>query len=306
MPPLSARRNGLGGARAGQQRPAAPAPAAATRGAGSDRPRSLWSTAVTVYDNWHSAMEAQIIAEFYGAKFGIKLAPIFAERRGTDDSGSGRKYNHDDAAMVVFDLAEAIVLKAQLESFISGQLTEVIVPRLETKRLVLAQSETYYDATHPEYLDHANGLVLAIEEDATDKADGKNVIFISRQQAVTLSADDEPVAFFPEIQAILAVLDSYILNVARVDFASVRLLENRTQEPVAAGPTAPQPVRRGGLTPPASNRAVAASPTTSVASSDGATNITTSNSVTDSDIDAALDSATTDALNDVLGDTPSF
>jgi hypothetical protein len=306
MPPLgSNRRNGLGAPRstAGAV-PQRPVQQTAARGTGvtNDRPRSIWQTAATLYDPWHSSMEAQVVAEFYGAKFSIKIAPVYAERRGPDEEGQGKKYNHEEASMVVFSLPEAIVFKAQLEAFLNGQLTEVVIPRLETKRLVLAPSEVYYEPSHPEYKDHANGLVLAIEEDATEKSDGKNVIFISRQQVVSLSSDAsvDPLAFFPELQALLAVLDSYVQNVARVDFASCRLLENRAQaEEKAAGPSVQAPVRRSTL-------AGSAPKSTPADSQPSNGSVTVSTTVTDNDIDSALDSATTAALDDVLGQTPEF
>ena len=306
MPPLgtpSARRPGLGSPRpqqhGGGARPAAQAPSSQRGGNGNERIRSVWQTIVNLYDPWHSAMALQVVAEFFeGAKFAIKLSPVFAERRGPDDDGTGRKFNYDDGATVVFSLPEAIVFRAQLDAFLAGAVTEIIIPRLDTKRLVLTSAEAFYDASHPEYADHANGLVLSIEEDATDKADAKSVIFISRQKVVDLGGGD-PVAFFPELQSLLTALDSYLSGVARVDFASCRLLgQSNNNEAKDPGPTAPQPVRRtaaaptaGGRTQPAESTESAPAPTT-VASSGG--------------IDDALGSVSDEELAKALGDTPQF
>lgn len=298
----SQRRSGFGGQSRGAgaaQRPASAPPQNAGRGgSGGDKPRSSWTTAATLYDPYHSCMEVQIVSEWYRTALCIKLAPVFAERRGPDDGGTGKKYNHDGSGMVVLDLNEAIVFKAQLEAFIAGQLAEVILPRLETKRLVLAAAEIYYDNTHPEYSIHANGLALSIEDDGSDKTEANNVVFISHQQAVTLEDGADPVAFFPELQALLAVIDSYIQNCARVDFGSCRLLDNRGEkEERPAGPTAPMPTRRsGGLGAPAS-RPVAGQ---------AAAVTQQSGEVSEAEIGAALDNASTAALDDVLGDVPKF
>jgi hypothetical protein len=301
----TSRRSGFGGTQqnrgvGGPQRQSATPPQSSGRGGDSGKPKSTWTTATTLYDPWHSCLEVQIVAEFYRTALCIKLAPVFAERRGPEDGGSGKKYNHESASMVVLDLNEAIVLKAQLESFIGGLLAEVVVPRLETKRLVLTHAETYYDAAHPDYAAHANGLAVSIEEDATDKSDGSNVVFISRQQAVVLEDGTDPVAFFPEMQALLAVIDSYIQGCARVDFGSVRLLDQQrgAAEERAPGPTASMPMRRsGGLSAPASRPAGVSAP---------AGGVSQSSDVSDADLGAALDGGTTAALDDVLGDVPKF
>jgi hypothetical protein len=302
----TARRGGFGGTQqnnrgVGNPRQAATPPQGPGRGGDGGKPKSVWTTAATLYDPWHSCLEVQIVAEFYRTALCIKLAPVFAERRGPDDGGTGKKYNHEASSMVVLDLNEAIVLKAQLESFIGGLLAEVVIPRLETKRLVLTHAETYYDAAHPDYAAHANGLAISIEEDATDKSDGSNVVFISRQQAVVLEDGTDPVAFFSEMQALLAVIDSYIQGCARVDFGSVRLLEQGgSREEKPAGPTASMPTRRsGGLGAPAS-RPVGG------AANAPAGGVSQSSDVSDADLGAALDGGTTAALDDVLGDVPKF
>lgn len=299
----SQRRSGFSGGNqnrgAGAPQRAASAPPQSSGRGGNDKPRSSWTTAATLYDPYHSCMEVQIVSEWYRTALCIKLAPVFAERRGPDDGGTGKKYNHEGSSMVVLDLNEAIVFKAQLEAFIAGQLAEVILPRLETKRLVLAAAETYFEPSHPEYAVHANGLALSIEDDGSDKSDPSNVVFISHQQAVTLQDGEDPIAFFPELQALLAVIDSYIQNCARVDFGSCRLLDNRGEkEERPAGPTAPMPTRRsGGLSAPASRPAAGAA---------AAATTTQAGEVSEAEIGAALDGSTTAALDDVLGDVPKF
>lgn len=299
----SSRRSGFGGtqqATGGQSRPVAPDKAA--RGGGQDKVKSVWSTAATMYDPYHSSLEVQVVAEYFRTALCIRLSPVFAERRGPDEAGGGRKYNHDETSMVVLDLIELIVLKAQLDAFIAGELTEVVLPRLETKRLILALAETYYDESHPEYSVHANGLVLAIEEDASTRSDAKNVIFISHQQAVVLADGTEPVAFYPEIQALVVIIDSYLQNCARVDYASVRLIEGgTTATAAAAGPSATMPVRRekGGLAPA----------TRTPAAGTVAGNVTQTSTITDDDISDALGETRSSAgknLDDVLGDVPDF
>ena len=301
----SPRRSGFGGGNRGVSTPSRAAQAPQSGGTGrGDKPRSSWTTAATQYDPYHSCMEVQIVSEWYRTALCIKLAPVFAERRGPDDGGTGKKYDHDSSAMVVLDLNEALVFRHQLEAFINGQLTEVLLSRQETKRLILTAATTYYDASHPEFNVHANGLALAIEEDPTGNNDGKNVVFISRQQSIQLADEGEAIAFFPELQALLAVVDSYIANCARVDFGSVRLLDQgRAAEERPAGPPAQMPTRRtGGLSAPASRPAPGATASAQPAA-DGSVQ---SGAASDDDINAALDGATTDALNDVLGDVPRF
>ena len=313
----SSRRSGFGGNSRGPSAPtraAASAPSQGERDGRGDKPRSAWTTVTSLYDPYHSSMEPQIVSEFYRTAFCIKLAPVFAERRGPDDGGSGKKYDHDSAAMIVLDLTEVIVFRHQLDSFINGQLAEVVLPRLETKRLILAPAEQYYDPSHPEYSVHANGLVLEIAEDASDRSDAKSVVFISQQKTVQLQdfADEErtvpaePVAFYPELQALLAAMDSFITNCARVDFSACRLLEQRGGgQERQAGPTAPMPTRRtGGLGAPAprggaTEGAAASGPTRTGGG------VTQTNAVTDGDIDAALGGGDA-ALDDVLGDAPKF
>jgi hypothetical protein len=301
----SQRRSGFGGTgNRGVSAPQRTAPQSSgpSQGGGrGDKPRSSWTTASTLYDPYHSCMEVQIVSEWYRTALCVKLAPVFAERRGPDDGGTGKKYDHDSAAMVVLDLNEAIVFRHQLEAFINGALSEVLLARLETKRLILTPASTYYDASHPEAAAHANGMALAIEEDPTDKSDGKNVVFISRPQTVALADEGDPVVFYPELQALLAVVDSYIQNCARVDFGSVRLLDQKQAEERPAGPTATMPTRRtGGLGAPAS-RPAGGQPAAQAGVVEG--------NVSEADIGAALDSAAdnaADALNDVLGDIPKF
>lgn len=311
FPSSSSRRSGLGsngGApRGASNRPAAQAPSSDRRSGGNERPRSAWTTAAAVYDPYHSSLEAQVVTEFYRSGFGMKLAPVYAERRGPDDGNTGRKYNHDAAAVVVLDLGECIVFRAQLEAFINGQLTEVVIPRGDNKRMVLCPATAYYDETHPEYEIHANGLALSVEQDASGNQEASNVVFVSRQQAVKLSDGDEEVAFFPELMALLAVIDSFIGGVARLDFSSMRLLDRGAAggEERAPASTAPQPARRsgGGLgsspTPTGS-----ATPTRATASA-GAGGVTSA--VSDDDLDSALGGDAGDAaLDDVLGDAPKF
>jgi hypothetical protein len=264
----TARRSGFGGAQArgvgGPGRTATPADSGSGgggRGGYGDKPKPSWTTAVALYDEYHSSMEVQIVAETFRTAVAIKLAPVFAEAKGPSEAAKGqRKYNHDESAMVVLDLNEVIVLREQLNAFINGDLSEVMLARLETKRLLLLRAEAYYDNTHPEYQIHANGLALSIEEDPSDKSTGKVVVFISRQSAVVLADGAEPVAFYPEMQALLAVLDSYLANCARVDYASVRLLNNAAKEAAPVGPTASMPMRRGGIGAPVARGAASAAP----------------------------------------------
>ena len=323
----SARRSGSGfgggGNTRGVGRPAAASPQSGGHG-GGDKPKATWTTCVRVYDPYHSALEVQVVSEWYRTALGIRLSPVYAERRGPDDgnAGGGKKYDYDSSAMVVLDLHEAIVFRHQLEAFIDGKLAEVTVPRLETKRLVLASGAAYFEPTHPEYALHSTGLAVSIEDDGDGKSQARTVVFISRQQTVKLADDAEPVALFPELQALLAVVDSYIGNCARVDFGSVRLIDNRDSEPRPVGPPAPMPARRtGGLGTPA-RTGIQTQPQGSLqggqakaqAESGGqvqgqpqkAGQSTTQ--VNDADIDAALGgpSAEGQSADDVLGDVPKF
>ena len=277
-----------------------------------------------MYDPYHSSLEVQVVADLYRTSLGLKLSPVFAERRGPDDGQQGRKYDHDSSALVVLDLSEVVVFREQLGAFISGQLAEVILPRAETKRLVLAAADTYFEPNHPEFKIHQGGLAVSIEEDANEKSDGRSIVFISRQHTVQLVDGGEPTLFFPELQALLAVVDSFIGNCARVDFASVRLLERAGGgEERPAGPPAPQPVRRsGGLGAPGAARSPIAPPAggeeeggAEAAGSEeklpavvrgGRRGVSQTNSVSDTDIDAALGSTSAADVESVLGSVPKF
>jgi hypothetical protein len=272
------------------------------------RPRSVWSTAAVFYDDYHSALSVDIVAEFFsGAKFAIKLSPVFGDRRGPSDGGTGKKYNYDDSAVLVLDLGECILFREQLAAFISGQLTETTMSR-ESKRLVLARSESYYDPNHPEYEFHKEGLVVSVEQDATDKQDAKTIVFIGRPVYVQIQDGADNVIFYPEIQALQAVLESYLSNIARVDFASVRLLEgSRGGEDRPSAPSAPQPTRRtGGLS--ASPAAASSAPSPAAGTMRAAApRAGTSATVTDADIGAALGGGGDgDALDAALDSAPKF
>ena len=263
----SARRSGLGigGNRgvAAPQRSAPPSSERTSRGAGGGERKSSWTTVTNFYDPYHSAMEPQIVADLYRTSLAVKLSPVFAERRGPDDGGDGKKYDRDNQLMIVMELHECMVFRHQLEAFINGQLAEVTVERGTTgKRLVLCSAGALYDASHPEYEAHAGeqtmGLALIIEQDPDGRTNGGSCVFISRLARVVLQDGADPVAFYPELQGLLAVIDSFIQNCARVDFASTRTLsfgggEREAREP---GPTATMPTRRtGGLGAPVSRPA---------------------------------------------------
>lgn len=316
------RSSGTGG------RAPASAPSSGNRRDG-ERNSNAWVKSAVMYDPWHSALEAGIVADLFQTSFYMKLAPVFGERRGPDEDGNGRKYNYDETMVVALTIQECIVFRAQLEAFINGHLAEVIFDRTPTKRIRLEAAEVYYDQKSPEYELHAGGLVICFEDDGGDRTPANNIVFISRQVVVSLSDTEEPVALFPELQALLVVIDSYLGNCARVDFASVRAMENRQREERPAGTTAPQPTRRGmgGATAknpdeeliddegaavdsevveePVSNKPVrrgsspAASRTTTPASSRTAGRTTVTPVATDDDIDNAL-------LGDLGADAPKF
>ena len=307
----SARRSGLGfgstsRGMAPPARPAAPAPA--ERGGRGGERKSTWTSIASLYDPYHSAMEPQVVADFYRTSLAIKLSPVFADRRGPDDgqAGGGKKYDHDNQFMVVLDLQQIVVFKYQLEAFLMGALSEFVIERGDgSKRLVLCPATSLYDPSHPEYSLHANGMVLMIEQDPDGKTNGGNCVFISRQQAVPLADGAEPVAFYPELQALLAIVDSFVSNCARIDFASTRLLNVGAAgaEERPAGPTATMPVRRtGGLAAPTTRPAPTAALDPADNPETGAAPATPSRGapmpqpgeVSDMDLSAAL------------GDTPRF
>ena len=273
------------------QRPAAPAPQQ------RERAQSKWTSCATFYGDL-SAMEVQTVAEFYRTSLCIKLAPAFAE------SNDNRRFNHDEGVMVVLDVGECIMFRAQLEAFIAGQLTEVTLARDETKRLILLPASAYYENNR----EMATALAVSIEQDATDKADARSVVFISKQKAVQLADGAESVAFYPELQGLLACVDSFIGGIARLDFGSCRLLEGSGGAPTerAPAPTTQQPVRRGGLGAPAPRPAAPSASTAAPAEPVGApARVRQSASVSDGDLDAVLGGGAAD-LDAVLGDTPQF
>jgi hypothetical protein len=252
------RRNGLGGTSTKAPAPTARTavkPAPSTKTSSPDRVKSQWSPVISVYDNWHASLTIDIISDYFSSKLAIKLSPVYQEKRGVDEAILGvKKYNYDDTIAMVFDLPEAITFRAQLNAFIEGELAEVTIERLDTKRLFLLQSDVYYPEGDEEHEIHQNGLVIGIEEDATATKDGKAVIFISRQNVVSLKDGDDEYVFYPELQAVLAVIDSYINNIARVDYSSVRLLNQVSSEDKPSGTSAPMPVKRTSSGMGASNR----------------------------------------------------
>ena len=307
----SARRSGLGfgstsRGMAQPARPAAPAPVE-RGGRGTGERKSSWTSIASLYDPYHSAMEPQVVADFYRTSLAIKLSPVFADRRGPDEgqAGAGKKYDHENQFIIVLDLQQIVVFKYQLEAFLMGALSEFVIERGDgSKRLVLCPATALYDATHPEYSLHANGMALIIEQDPDGKTNGGNCVFVSRQQAVVLADGAEPVAFYPELQALLAIVESIVSNCARVDFASTRLLNfGGAAEERPAGPIATQPVRRsGGLAAPTARPAPTATmdpadnPEAGTAPAPARTApVMQSGAVSDMDLNAALG-----------GDTPQF
>jgi hypothetical protein len=249
------------------------------------------------------------MAEFYRTGFGMKMSPVYAGMGGDAPTEAGtKKYNHDDAVIVMFGLEEAVPLLAQLEAFINGDLAgqglgeAVIIERNQgrgpAKRIILGRATDYYEPSHPDWALHEGALVFGIEQDADDKNTAKTATFFSRPKAVVLS-DAEPggVIYYPALQALKEALDSYIKNVARVDFASVRLLEReRGAEQRASGASAPQPQRLTGRGAPGSLAAAAAaaggpargiSPPAPAAAAAGSS----AGPVSDADLDSALSAA---------------
>lgn len=270
-------------------------------GQGGDRPRNSWTNIATLYDPWHSAMEMQVVADNYGSSFAVKLSPVFADKAGPEVSAAGeRKYNYDDNVVIVMKLDEVIMFREQVRNFVAGNLRSVVNARSDTKRIILEQASTYYDENDP---NHAGGLVVSIEQDRTDKTDERVIVFISRPVEFTVSDDAEAgvATIYPEIEALLAALDSFVGNIARVDYAATRLLTfggGSTERAPAA--SAPQPTRRGGGLsggPAARTGGASAAP----AAAEGG--------VSDDDIGNALGGASAASASDIdsaLGDAPQF
>ena len=302
------------------------------QGGAQERNRSVWHSALSLYDPFFSALDVIVVSDFYKSSLGLKLAPVFDDRRGNDDAGpgAGKKYDHDNTMSVVLELHELVCVRHQLESFINGQLSEFIIPRGDFKRVVFGRAESYFDVNHPEHELHAGGLVMSVEEDATERLQARNMIFVSRPKEVILRdfEDDgvtaaEPAWFYPEMMALLALVDSYIGNVARVDSAAVRYLLDRDRTPQAddraPSPVVSAPVRRttGVAATPTATAPAAARPGLAVtrpatglgarpAARTGAAAAPAQSAGIDSALDA-IDNAVTDVdLDSVLGDAPKF
>ena len=229
--------------------------------ADSSARKNAWTSITALYDSYHSSLDLQIVADLYKTSFCLKMAPVFSQRRGPDDGGSGKKYDHENAAMVVLELPEAIRFARQLAAVIAGSLYEFTIARLETKRLVVSRAEVYYEEGTEDGAIHSGGIVFSIEEDASERGQGRNVVFISRPQLIKLAdwevpptdenPDGVPAAeevYWPEAEAVMACVESFIQNVARVDFASTRLLNNISRRSEETNDTAaPMPTRRAGL-----------------------------------------------------------
>jgi hypothetical protein len=214
-------------------------------------PETKWTTAASLYDPWGGVIEVQVMTEFYRTGLALKLSPVFSERAGAEP-GEGQKYNYKDYLMIVLDLPETIRFRAQLEAFASRQLARVEFVREPTaknpgKRLLLLPAEDYYGPDHPDYELNRNGLAVAIEQDMGEKTTEQQIAVICRPQELRLADDEEPFLYYPEIEAFKAIIASYVANCARVDFASVRLLENRggAETGRASGSSARPPPRRG-------------------------------------------------------------
>jgi hypothetical protein len=228
----------------------------ASHGGSEGQSGKKWTSVTSFYDAWHSALEPQVVTEFFKTGLALKLSPVFPDRAGPDNSEAGKpKYDHEAAIMVVLNIQDSIMFRHQLEAFLNGSLSTVDITRGgvngPVKRILLTKAEDYYDASHPAYQDHAGGLAFSIEQEATDREVARSTVFISRPSEILLADGEEPIRFFPELQALLAVVDSYINNCARVDFGSVRLLENinsgSSEGPrQASASTTAQPVRRSG------------------------------------------------------------
>jgi len=218
---------------------------------GGDRQKaSKWGTICRLYDPWHSSMEPNLISEWIGTTFVIKLAPVFGEQRGPENEAGVPKYDHQNAATFAIKMDQLIVARLQLDAFMAGQMqTCEINTGAPGKRIILCRAEEYYEEGHPEFAEHAGGMALSIEQDATERDDARSVVFISRPRTVDLG-EGGTVMLYPEFQVLLEAMNSTLANFARVDFNSCRLLENGSQgNSRPTGAVAPQPMRRGAAGP---------------------------------------------------------
>jgi hypothetical protein len=224
--------------------------------------KTKWTDVARLYDPYHSALDIQVVADLNRADLCLRLNPVYAGKAGPVSDAGERKYNYDENVLLVMSLQEVLEFRHRLGAFMNGALAEVVQVREGVaKQLVLARAESYFPDDAAALALHAGGLVLSIEQFAEAKGGERTVVFISRPKEILLSDDPaaEPIVFHPEFEAILAVLDSYVGNVARVDFASCRLLDGRAGSAQApTGGSAPQPIRRSAGGAPQRGLAAAA------------------------------------------------
>jgi len=220
--------------------------------------RNSWTSVATIRDPWHSDCEIKIRASLYDAGVGFTLSPVLEAKRGQVGKGDGgQMYNHSAGIMFSVGLEQCLVMRHQLRAFLDGKLRTFELRRDQNdpphRVIAFTQVDEFYDTSTEDGAVHTGGLAICIEQWDKGHQQGvgadTTIVFIDRPQYAKLTTDGEEVAFHAGIEAILATIESYVANCARVDFASTRLLMDGGRPQQASGPTAAQPVRRGLASP---------------------------------------------------------
>lgn len=321
----------FGGARAssmpGRQVTAPGRSFGAPRGSQQERQADTWTPAVTIYDPWFSSVEFVVVSSQYASKLALRFAPVFANKAGPVDASSagGQKYNREAQLTILLSLTEVIQLQLQLRAFMAGTLSEFVITR-EKKTLSFFPSGLLFSEGTPEHAEHGNGLAISLEQQADERSAGGTITFISRATSVPLAdpsdTSDGLSWMCIEMMAATSVIDSFVANCARVDFAGVRhqLQSSRTENSQADTTTVPQPTRRNA--PPVASAAAPVDPDSPDAGTDvvatpavrptglamplagafrrgtpatttPATGVTTTSTVADGDIDDLLSGSST-------------
>ena len=90
-------------------------------GDGGGEKKSKWTTVGCFYDPWHASLEPQVLTEWFKTGLGLKVAPVFPDRAGSEPGAAGTpKYDHDSAVMLLLKLEEVLTFRYQLAAFLSG------------------------------------------------------------------------------------------------------------------------------------------------------------------------------------------
>lgn len=179
--------------------------------------KKIWQTNCSFYSD-ESCLECMTIASWYRQTIGLKFTPALEN---TSNDGR-RQYNHDASIFIVVNFSEAVTMIEQLEALRNGKIKHFELSRDNRGdyKIIHFGVGSDFDYSNP------NSLAVGIEsyKEGSNQPDDM-VSFEFAPIELDLGGKSKEI-FHPDYEALIAYLNSFINNIARVDFASIRLIES--------------------------------------------------------------------------------